>query len=256
MEEEKPSVLKIIFSFILSIAYIIIGYVISYSHPTIAQVAKIFGIVEFVITLAYIIVKTTTWPNQIQVKVKEYFLLTLEIAYTLLIISVIAFTIRFFVFQPFLVNGESMEPNFKDGEYLIVNEISYKIGKAPQRGDVIVLKYPKDPRENFIKRIIGLPGETVKIHDKKIFIAQNNSSEIPLEENYIPYTEKIESDMNQEWLLGKDDFFVVGDNRLPNRSSDSRSWGLLPRKNIIGKVWVVFWPPSEMKFITHAKYNL
>jgi len=259
MEENKNkefSFPKTLFSFLLSLIYVIFGYLLASEYPNIATVIKILGVAGFFITAFYLAINVTTWSSNFQQKIRDYFALWFEIAYTLLVISIIAFTIRFFVIQPFLVKGESMEPNFKDKEYLIVNEISYRLGEKPKRGDVIVFKFPRDPKENYIKRIIGLPEEKVKTEDGKIFIInKNNPYGTELKENYIPYGNQVDQGMNQEWNLSRDEFFVLGDNRLPGGSSDSRSWGPLPRKNIIGKVWFTFWPLKEAKFILHPQYN-
>lgn len=254
---EEPSFLKTLLSFLLSTVYITFGFILYPEYPSIALVIRILGIVGVLITISYLVIKSTTWSENITSKVKEYFLLWLEIAYTLLVISIVAFTIRFFVIQPFLVKGDSMEPNYKNGEYLIVNEISYHLGVKPKRGDVVVFKFPKDPKENYIKRIIGIPEEKVEISGGKLYVyKQGGSKKEELKENYLPYVNKVESSTDNEWGLGKDEYFVLGDNRLPGGSSDSRMWGPLPRKNIIGKVWFVFWPPSEIKTISLPQYNL
>jgi len=255
---EEPSFLKTLFSFVLSTMYIIFGFILYPEYPNIALVIRILGIIGLIVTVLYLAIKSTTWPVRITSKAKEYFLLWLEIAYTLLVISIIAFTIRFFVIQPFMVKGESMEPTYRNGEYLIVNEISYRLGAKPQRGDVIVFKYPKDPKENYIKRIIGLPGEKIEIKDNKLYLYKNSSSSqgTELKEDYLPYIDKVEGSTDKEWTIGEGEYFVLGDNRMPGGSSDSRMWGLLPRKNIIGKVWFVFWPPSEIKTISLPQYNL
>ena len=151
MEENKNkefSFPKTLFSFLLSLIYVIFGYLLASEYPNIATVIKILGVAGFFITAFYLAINVTTWSSNFQQKIRDYFALWFEIAYTLLVISIIAFTIRFFVIQPFLVKGESMEPNFKDKEYLIVNEISYRLGEKPKRGDVIVFKFPRDPKEN------------------------------------------------------------------------------------------------------------
>ena len=254
---EEPSSLKTLFSFILSAIYILFGCILYPEYPNIAFVIRILGIVGLIVTVFYLVIKSTTWSLNITQKAKEYFLLWLEIAYTLLFISVIAFTIRFFVIQPFMVKGESMEPNYKNGEYLIVNEISYHLGVKPKRGNVIVFKYPRDPKESYIKRIIGLPEEKVEIKDDKLYISKGGDPQnTELKEDYLPYVDKVPGTADQEWSLDKDEYFVLGDNRLPGGSSDSRMWGPLPRKNIIGKVWFVFWPPGEFKTISLPQYNL
>lgn len=260
MEEKNNndnfSVLKTFLSFFMSLAYLIFGYILTTEYPNISIAIIILGGVGFFITALYLVINLTSWSEKIQTKAKEYFLLWFEIAYTLLIISIIAFTIRFFVVQPFLVKGESMEPNFKNNEYLIVNEISYNLGIKPKRGEVIVFKFPRDPKENYIKRIIGLPEEKVRMEDGKIYIVNSKSPNgIELKEDYLPYLNKVDPNVEQEWVLNKNEYFVMGDNRLPGGSSDSRSWGPLPRKNIIGKVWFSFWPIEEIKIIPHPQYG-
>ena len=123
-----------------------------------------------------------------------------------------------------------MEPNFKNGDYLVVDEISYRFAD-PNRGDVIVFKFPGDPKQRYIKRIIGIPGETVKIEEGKITISNQEKSWVLDESNYLPSS--LTTSSNEEISLGNDEYFVLGDNRP--FSSDSRRWGLLPRENIIGR---------------------
>ncbi|MBU4350722.1 signal peptidase I [Candidatus Parcubacteria bacterium] len=144
----------------------------------------------------------------------------------------IVLPIRYFIFQPFIVKGQSMEPNFYQGNYLIIDEISYRF-REPARGEIIVFKYPYNPSERYIKRIIGLPGETVEIKDEQVFIFSQDGQKTVLEESvYLPETDITFG--NLRLALAEGEYFVMGDNRLS--SSDSRSWGVLPRKNIIGKV--------------------
>jgi signal peptidase I len=143
----------------------------------------------------------------------------------------IVLPIRFFVAQPFIVNGASMDPTFITNQYLIVDELSYHF-QPIARGDVIVFKYPNDVTKYFIKRVIGLPGETVQIEGTKVYI---KNSEYPnglqLEEDYIaPENAK---DDHMLVTLKADEYFVMGDNRLG--SFDSRAWGPVPKANIIGR---------------------
>jgi len=134
-----------------------------------------------------------------------------------------------------------METNYQDGEYLIVDEISYRF-REPERGEVIVFKYPQNPSEFFIKRIIGLPGETIKIQNSVIIIEnKKNPQGFILDES--SYLKNIPS-MGQEIVtLKQGEFFVLGDNRAA--SFDSRRWGPLPRNDIVGKVWIKAWPISR-----------
>ncbi len=148
----------------------------------------------------------------------------------------IVIPIRVLLFQPFVVSGASMDPNFHDADYLIIDELSYKL-REPERQEVIVFKYPRDPSYKYIKRIIGLPGEKVEIKDSEVFITSNNET-FELDEPYLPEETKQNWDRNNNFSieLGANEYFVMGDNR--NYSSDSRIWGPVPRENIVGKVFI------------------
>src|SRR3989344_5987758 len=165
----------------------------------------------------------------------------LELVKIVVISLAIVLPIRAYVAQPFIVEGDSMEPNFKDGQYLIIDELSYNFNN-PERGDTIVLRAPIQPSLFFIKRIIGLPGEEFKIENGKIIITGKDSNRIVLKEEYIP--EGINTVPDTEIKLKDNEYFVMGDNR--NRSSDSRSWGPLPEDNITGKVFLRLWPLSKI----------
>lgn len=149
---------------------------------------------------------------------------------------VVVLPIRLFVAQPFVVSGSSMEPTFENGEYLIIDELSYRF-EEPERGDVVVFHYPKDPKKYFIKRIIGLPGETVHIRPSSVSITGTDGKEIALEE---PYLVNEGNGENEDVSIGHDQYFVMGDNRPA--SSDSRMWGLLPRENIAGRAFLRLLP--------------
>jgi len=174
-----------------------------------------------------------------------------DIAKSIIIVLVISFLIRSFLFQPFVVEGHSMDPNFFDKEYLLVNKLSYRISQ-PKRGDVIVFKAPSNPQVDYIKRIIGLPGETVKIANNTIYV--NNK---PVNEPYIPSDistlVKNEPNMTLAVELKNDQYFVLGDNR--QHSSDSREWGILPEENIIGKAWVSVYPWKDFGFVPKEQYS-
>lgn len=158
--------------------------------------------------------------------------------------------IRYFIFQPFIVKGESMEPNFQNGNYLIIDEVSYRF-QAPRRGEVVVFKYPFNPSQRYIKRIIGLPGETLEINNQKVEVFDRSGNPMVLKENtYLP-----DGDVtlgNLKLTLKENEYFVLGDNRL--QSSDSRSWGILPRDKIIGKVILRLWPPQGMTVVAAPGY--
>lgn len=164
-----------------------------------------------------------------------------ELIKIVIISLVIVLPIRYFVIQPFIVRGASMEPNFYNGEYLIINEISYRFNK-PERNDVVVFKFPQDPSQYYIKRIVGLPGELVKIENGVVKVLRD-SQEIIIEEQYLALNTYTSG--NTEINLNNDEYFVLGDHR--EASSDSRRWGTLDEKFIVGKVLLRAWPLEKMK---------
>ena len=146
-----------------------------------------------------------------------------EFAKIVLLSLAIVLPIRLFIAQPFIVRGASMVPTFQDGEYLIIDELSYLL-RQPQRGEVIVFRYPRNPSQFFIKRIIGLPGETVVIDNGSVAVKNNSSPDgFLLDESYLSDT--IVTAPNSTTQLGDGEYFVMGDNRL--ESSDSRGLGVL-----------------------------
>jgi len=172
-----------------------------------------------------------------------------ELIKIVILALIIVIPVRLFIFQPFIVEGASMRPNFHSGDYLIVDELSYRFSE-PKRGDVIVFKYPRNPKKKFIKRIIGLPGEIVEVKDNKVIITQG-FRKITLEESsYLP-SDTFTPD-SPPIPLGKDEYFVLGDNR--NHSFDSEDWGVLPRKYIIGKVVLRLWPLWAFTKVEKPKY--
>ncbi len=138
-----------------------------------------------------------------------------EIVKVGIVVLAIVLPIRLYVAQPFIVSGDSMVPTFESGDYLIIDEVTYRY-REPQKGDVVVFRYPLDPSKFFIKRIVGLPGETLVADGR-------------------------------EWRLGLDDYFVEGDNRP--FSLDSRSWGPVPRENVIGRALLRLWPPTAFAYM-------
>jgi len=175
-----------------------------------------------------------------------------EIARVLLISAAVVLPIRYFIVQPFIVRGQSMEPNFEDSEYLIIDEISYYL-RAPVRGEPIVFHYPKDPSQFFIKRIIGLPGEHVDIKNGKVRIINAAYPDgFTLDEEYLnPPNHPTRPDVSM--VLGSGQYFVLGDNR--DFSSDSRIWGLLDRKFMVGRVVFRAWPATRLGPILHTPFN-
>jgi len=136
----------------------------------------------------------------------------------------------------------------EDGDYLIVDETTYRF-RNPQRGEVIIFKYPKDTSQLYIKRIIGLPGESIEIQDGEIIIT-NSSGKYYLEEEYIPSDNKTLGNINVN--LSNDEYFVLGDNRM--FSSDSRRWGTVPEGNIIGKAYFRAWPFASLDVFKSPTY--
>lgn len=162
-----------------------------------------------------------------------------ETVKVVIISSAIVLPVRYFLIQPFFVRGSSMEPNFDSGQYLVIDEISYRF-EDPQRGDVVVFKYPLDPSQYYIKRLVGLPGEVVEIKDGQITVYNGEYPEgVLLDESaYLAGGAFTQRDIRMK--LGAEEYFVLGDNRVA--SSDSRRWGALPEGNIIGRVWLRAWP--------------
>jgi len=163
--------------------------------------------------------------------------------------------VRYFLIQPFYVNGASMEPNLQDHEYLIINEVGYRLDD-PQRGDVVVFKYPLDQSQFFIKRVIGLPGEKIEIKDGMVYMyaedETGNTRKYVLDEtDYIDPAVKTHG--MKTFTLGKDEYFVLGDNR--SQSLDSRSFGPVYEDLIMGKVWFRGWPFSKFEIFEQIDYG-
>lgn len=163
-----------------------------------------------------------------------------ELARFAIIAIIIVVPIRIFIAQPFIVSGSSMYPTFVNGEYLIVDELSYHLGE-PKRDDVVIFKYPLQEEKFFIKRIIGLPGETVEIKKNVVTIYNSeNPNGMVLAEPYI----KVEFETEEKRTLLPNEYYVMGDNR--NASSDSRYWGPVRRDLLVGKAFLRLLPPTRM----------
>ncbi len=172
-----------------------------------------------------------------------------EIVKFTFITLIIVVPVRLYVAQPFIVSGASMDPTFHDGEYLIVDQVSKRL-EGPERESVIIFRYPVEPSKFFIKRVIGLPGETVVIHDGEVTIFNkdfpvNETEGLTLNEPYISEENKKSDDL--EIILGSDEYFVMGDNRLG--SFDSRSWGPVPERLIIGRPLVRLLPMEKVSLL-------
>jgi len=141
----------------------------------------------------------------------------------------------------FQVRGSSMEPTLHDGQYLVIGKLIYWV-HPPERGDIIVFEPPTNPSDDYIKRIVGLPGEQIEIQGGAVWV-----DGVVLEE---PYT--IPGTYSGAWNLGNGEYFVLGDNR--NNSSDSHNWGVLPEENVVGKAWLCYWPPEKWGLVTHHTF--
>lgn len=183
-----------------------------------------------------------------QIPIKTKFKEFLENSWDLIKFAVIALLIvipiRMWIAQPFVVSGESMLPTFHDKEYLIVDELSYITGE-PKRGEVVIFRYPGDPKRFFIKRIIGMPNEKIIVTEKEVtIINEQNLDGFKLDEPYInesPFTSI------GEYETEDNEYFVMGDNR--NRSSDSRMWGVLPKKLMIGRAYLRLFPFDNISYL-------
>jgi len=207
-------------------------------------------------------------------EIKEGAYIGWEIFKTIAIIGLLVIFFRFFIIQPFSVSGNSMNPDFQNGEYLFVDEASYYF-RSPERGEVIVFKHPdpqpssnctafvennkfitkfvQGPCLSFIKRVIGIPGDTVIVKNGKVTVKNTENPEgLKLNESYIETG--VETLGDQSITLQKNEYYVLGDNRLPGMSYDSRGWGVLRKEFIIGRAWLRLLPSESIGFIPKAKY--
>lgn len=171
----------------------------------------------------------------------------IEIIRFSIIALLIVIPVRMFIAQPFIVSGASMAETFHTGEYLIVDQVSYYL-HDPSRGDVVIFRYPRDVSKYFIKRVIGLPGDTVIIEDSKVMIKNEANPEgFYLEE---PYVRSMRTPERIEQVLGNREYFVMGDNR--DESSDSRAWGVLQKERIVGRAFLRLFPPTAVDVLPGA----
>lgn len=162
--------------------------------------------------------------------------------------------VRYFLFKPFYVKGASMEPNFYDHEYLIIDEITYRF-REPERGEVVVFRYAGNLKEKdyYLKRIVGLPGERVKISEGKVIIYNEAHPEgVELNEPYLP--DDLKTTPDKITPVGSTQYFVLGDNR--HNSSDSRRFGPIERSAIVGRAWFRGWPFTRMQTFEAPEFNL
>jgi len=159
-----------------------------------------------------------------------------EVFESVTIAVLLAVVIRLFVLEPFYIPSGSMEPTLKENDRIIVSKLNYHF-QEPKRGDIVVFKYPRDPKRNFVKRLIAVGGETVAIRNSRLYI---NGQPVP--EDYLPPGLRFADYGPKEVPQGN--YFMMGDNR--NNSDDSRVWGFLPKELIVGKALVIYWPPGRL----------
>lgn len=166
-----------------------------------------------------------------------------EVVKVVVISLAIIIPTRYFLIQPFYVKGASMEPNFHNHEYLIIDEISYRF-REPERGETVVFKYPRDPNQYFIKRIVGLPGEKVQIDQGKVIIYNEENPDGALLDESLYLQTLVKTVGNLVVELGDDQYYLLGDNR--NASLDSRNFGPVEDDLIIGRTWIRGWPINRI----------
>jgi len=177
----------------------------------------------------------------------------LDFIETIVIALAIFVVVYLFLFQPHQVKGSSMFPNFSDGEYILTDKISYRFSK-PNRGDVVVFKSPQNKEIDFIKRIIGLPNDSIMVNGGYVFVNGAKLDEsVYLPSDYITNPGAFLRD-DRTVTVPAGNYFVLGDNR--NHSSDSREWGFVPESDIIGKAWLRYWPIKNFGLVAHVSYKI
>lgn len=179
---------------------------------------------------------------------KKIYYLLFDLVQTLVIAGAIFVVIYAFLFRPYQVNGHSMDPTFSDGEYVLTNLITLRLGDL-KRGDIVVFTAPPDKEKDYIKRIIGLPGDRVRISSGEVFI---NGQKLD-QSTFLPVGVRTNGGAflgeGDEVVVPEDQYFAMGDNR--DFSSDSREWGFVPKSAIIGKSFVVYWPLNHTRMVEH-----
>ena len=182
------------------------------------------------------VIPEETPPARKRSPVASFFLETLQ---TVLMALVLYFLIDL-VLGRVRVENISMEPTLKPGQFILVNKLAYRLGDF-HRGDVVIFHYPRNPSEDYIKRIIGLPGDNVKVGNGLVMV-----NDQPLDEPYIAAAPQY----NGDWVVPDDQIFVLGDNR--NQSSDSHSWGFVPHSYVVGRALVIYWPLDDLKILNQT----
>jgi signal peptidase I len=178
-------------------------------------------------------------PSQTKEKRSGFIRFIVDVIETL-ILSVVLFVSINVISARIRVDGDSMEPTLISGEYVIVSRLSYRLG-SPQRGDIIVFHYPRNPQEEYIKRVIGLPGDQVEVKNGAVYVNGQR-----LLESYL----SVKTNYLGTWSVPSGQLFVLGDNR--NNSSDSHDWGTVPMDYVIGKAVLVYWPPPDWGLVDHV----
>ena len=164
-----------------------------------------------------------------------------------LVAAVLAIVIRTFLLGPYKIPSGSMIPTFLVGDRIFVDKVSYRF-HPPERGDIIVFKFPLDRKKDFVKRLVGKPGDKVQIRDGKLFINGRVMNDAPFSDYYYYNREDWEfGRIGQVIWVPPENYFAMGDNS--SQSNDSRNWGFIPKRNIVGKAFFIWWPPKRMKIV-------
>jgi signal peptidase I len=179
---------------------------------------------------------------------RKIYTFLLDAVQTLLVAAAVFLIIYMFLFRPFQVNGESMHPNFLNGEYVLTNLIALRVGN-PKLGDVVVFKAPPDPEKDYIKRVIGVAGDSVMVKDGNVYL----NNQLLDEGSFLkPDVKTYAGAFLKEGTpvtVPQGEYFVMGDNR--SYSSDSREWGFVPQANLIGESFFVYWPVTDAKIVSN-----
>jgi signal peptidase I len=183
---------------------------------------------------------------------RKVYTFLIDTVQSLLLVFAIFLIVYVFLFQPFQVSGNSMYPNYSDGEYILTNKIALRLGQ-PKQGEVVVFKAPNDSERDYIKRVIGIPGDTVMIKDGNVYV----NGQLLDQSTYLKPTVKTHGGSflkeNTQIVVPSGYYFVLGDNRP--ESSDSREWGFVSLREIIGKSFFVYWPLDKMGTISNPYGN-
>lgn len=179
---------------------------------------------------------------------RKVYAFLLDAVQTLLVAAAVFLVIYMFLFRPFEVNGESMHPNFLNNEYVLTNLVALRLGN-PKLGDVVVFKAPPDPEKDYIKRVIGVAGDSVMVKDGDVYLNNQLLDESSFLKSDIKTYAGAFLKEGEPVTVPPGEYFVMGDNRP--YSSDSREWGFVPQSNLIGESFFVYWPVSDMKLISN-----